>query len=269
MVTVPLFFASGSPSCRVARECMVNTFVVSKSLPECAALLDYRRLGKQRVEAYQIIKALEEGTSSWLNHPACRMWKDHVEPLKLYYNYMVREWETRGYTNNMPLYDLQEDEFRFVKSHFDGLKTIIDVPEDAVPEKTFPWWFGWEPFLSSHRASLVRKSPDFYGPLFLKPDIEPYLACGYIWPDTLPPNVLERFDCSMVVPIGLSSPVLNTFTMDEIVQWSTSKNVNPRTGYPIASTGKIYRTYQIAYSWAQKYRSNDLQQNNSDMQRIT
>ena len=37
---------------------MVNTFLVSRNFQESAKMLDYRRLGKQRVEAMQILNIL-------------------------------------------------------------------------------------------------------------------------------------------------------------------------------------------------------------------
>ena len=40
---------------------MVNTFVPCDDVHKCARELDWRRLGKQRVEAYQIWRALKGG----------------------------------------------------------------------------------------------------------------------------------------------------------------------------------------------------------------
>jgi len=72
--------------------------------------LDYRRLGKQRVEAKQILNILlgkakvnRNGKIPWSNHPAVLMWKGYEEGLKQYYNVIVLEWINRGYKNNMPL----------------------------------------------------------------------------------------------------------------------------------------------------------------------
>ncbi len=50
--------------------------------------LDNKRLGKQRVETYQIISAITrrpklDGTpyKGWLNHPCTVMWRDYVPAL--------------------------------------------------------------------------------------------------------------------------------------------------------------------------------------------
>jgi hypothetical protein len=48
--------------------------------------LDDKRLGKQRVETYQLIRALEGTTKGWRNHPACVMWEKNIDALKLYFN---------------------------------------------------------------------------------------------------------------------------------------------------------------------------------------
>ena len=39
-----------------------------------ASQLDNKRLGKQRVEAYQIIRALTGESQGWIHHPATKMW---------------------------------------------------------------------------------------------------------------------------------------------------------------------------------------------------
>ena len=75
---------------------MVNTFVTDSNPKIIAKNLDSRRLGKQRVEAFQIIKALEGKTKGWKNHPATKAWEGHIEALKDYYNIMINEWISRG-----------------------------------------------------------------------------------------------------------------------------------------------------------------------------
>ena len=85
------------------------TFVPFDDVVACAKALDYRRLGKQRIEAMQIWKALmgkgkilpdgSEGPpyKGWVNHPATLMWKGHVDFLAMYHNAMIDEWaETVG-----------------------------------------------------------------------------------------------------------------------------------------------------------------------------
>lgn len=139
---------------------MVNTFVTSSNLVECARTLDYRRLGKQRVEAYQIWRIITgQSTGGWKNHPAVHAWQGHSCALAMYTNTMIREWIARGYNNTMVL-----------------------LPHCSTPR--FPWWWGWEPLLMSHRASLNRKMPEYY-----HFNVGDYALHGYIWPSKVPKHL--------------------------------------------------------------------------------
>ena len=68
---------------------MVNTFLPYSSFKKSVKSLDNKRLGKQRVEAKQILTALSNG-GSWSNHPAALMWKGYEECLKLYINRCIK-----------------------------------------------------------------------------------------------------------------------------------------------------------------------------------
>ena len=141
------------------------TFAVSTDLVMCAKSLDRSRLGKQRVEAYQIWRALmgkgrklpdgTEGppTKGWVNHPATLMWKGHTCFLAKYMNTMIDEWVARGYTNNM-----------------------AKLPHCRNPRP--PWWWGWDQVHKSHQASLNRKMPEWYH-FELEPE---WVDAGYVWP---------------------------------------------------------------------------------------
>ena len=49
----------------------MQTFLPYESFRESAKVLDWRRLGKQRVEGMQIINAIENpNKQGWQNHPA-------------------------------------------------------------------------------------------------------------------------------------------------------------------------------------------------------
>lgn len=53
----------------------MQTFLTSRNPSKTATELDYRRLGKQRVETIQIaliLLGLQEG-KGWVNHPAIKM----------------------------------------------------------------------------------------------------------------------------------------------------------------------------------------------------
>lgn len=133
---------------------MVVTFYTHSDPRITASILDDRRLGKQRVEALQIVNALQ-GTSRWRNHPCARMWEGYVPALKDYCNIMIEEWVRRGKVNNMAFYAVEQ------------------------PVR-YPDWIYSERVLFSHRARLVTKEPGFYASRLVFP--EEYRYHGYIWP---------------------------------------------------------------------------------------
>jgi hypothetical protein len=130
----------------------MQTFLPYPSFKETAKCLDYKRLGKQRVEAKQIIEILEGKSSGWKNHPAVLMWKGYIPCLKHYFNIISKEWEKRGYKHNIGYYEINQP--------------II-----------YPIWFGYTPFHDSHKSNLIRKFPEHYNQYFY---IENNLP--YYWP---------------------------------------------------------------------------------------
>ena len=133
----------------------MQTFLPVPSFAQSAMMLDRQRLGKQRVECAQILRALREG-GGWSNHPAVRMWRGHESWLLLYMHAVIEEWKQRGYVNNMVV-------------PWDG-----GGPEDQPK----PPWLGDPAFHASHRSNLLRKDPAHYGAMGWKegPDLP------YVWP---------------------------------------------------------------------------------------
>ena len=117
----------------------MQTFLPYSSYSKSLKVLDWRRLGKQRVEAKQILNVLLDRTETkgWRNHPITRMWDGYEPALQLYHNMCITEWIDRGYNNNMLLEDITEP--------------II-----------YPHWLGDFEFHSSHRANLLRKDLEYY-----------------------------------------------------------------------------------------------------------
>ena len=115
----------------------MQTFLPYPEFDQSAAVLDRRRLGKQRVEAYQIIRAITYG-GGWANHPIVKMWIGFENALKQYSNAVVEEWIRRGYRNSLLIYDLTD------------CKVV------------YPWWLCIEEFHSSHRAALLAKDYSHY-----------------------------------------------------------------------------------------------------------
>lgn len=123
----------------------MNTFLPTSSFYDSARILDYRRLGKQRVECKQILNVLAKvkedpkAKIGWRNHPAVLMWEGFEECLKYYTNTMIQEWIARGYNNTMELYDVD-------------YANLIE-----------PFWLGDDRVHSSHRSNLLRKDYSHYG----------------------------------------------------------------------------------------------------------
>lgn len=119
----------------------MQTFLPYPDFQKTAQCLDNKRLGKQRVEARQIISTLEGKSNGWRNHPAVKMWKGYEDCLKMYYNVICEEWIGRGYKQNMELY-----------------------PEIFSYKK--PYWLGKKKFHISHQSNLIRKKSEHYSKFF-------------------------------------------------------------------------------------------------------
>lgn len=133
----------------------MQTFLPYPNFQKSVEVLDYRRLGKQRVETFQVLNILLDRTPTkgWRNHPVTLMWKGYEPALQLYQNYTIKEWVARGYKNTM----------QYEK---------VDIDSAVMPP-----WFGLEEFHKSHRSNLLRKDYDYYSQHFDEPiDLE------YYWP---------------------------------------------------------------------------------------
>ena len=141
----------------------MQTFLPSPSFIESAADLDLARLGKQRVETLQLLRANTVPDYGWRHHPAAKMWAGRLPALVAYGLAMTDAWTARGHADTVRAQLLE------FAPEVDG------VEQDAIE---MPRWLGDEQFHLSHRSNLVRKDPEFYRPLFGDvPDDLPY-----IWP---------------------------------------------------------------------------------------
>lgn len=130
----------------------MQTFLPYEDFRKCAKVLDWRRLGKQRVEGMQIIQCIKK-PNRWINHPAVKMWTGYELSLMCYVNEMIIEWIKRGYNNTMKLYKI-----------------------DSIFE--LPIWLGDERLHSSHRANLIKKDKKYYCQFDWCEDPQQ----GYWWP---------------------------------------------------------------------------------------
>ncbi len=144
----------------------MQTFLPYASFAETARVLDPRRLGKQRVETLQILRAVTIPTYGWQHHPAVNMWRGHVEGLAAYGVEISREWVRRGHPDTC--------EAQIAEFAAGGPRTQAELDAEGL----LPPWLGDEAFHLAHRSSLLRKDPDWYRPLFGDvPDDLPY-----VWP---------------------------------------------------------------------------------------
>lgn len=136
----------------------MQTFLPYPDIRASLACLDDRRLGKQRAEALQVLRALaaerEDRPYGWRRHPVARMWRGHDDLLGAYLNASLDEWERRGFRNGIPR---------------------VAVPGTGL---SLPAWWADPRLHGSHRSALLRKAPAHYGRFGWRepPDLP------YFWP---------------------------------------------------------------------------------------
>ena len=133
----------------------MQVFLPYKSYISSVRVLDNKRLGKQRLEADQILKIIRGEYSAWKNHPIVRMFRGYEESLILYKNCCMFEWQARGYKN--------------IKLQFQYVEAYENIQH--------PPWLGREDIHSSHRAALLYKNFEWYSKFGWEE--EPKLQ--YIW----------------------------------------------------------------------------------------
>lgn len=138
----------------------MQTFLPYEDFDQSAKCLDRQRLGKQRVEAMQIMRSLAGLTKGWQNHPAVKMWKDYEGALTLYAIAICTEWRRRGYKDTC--------EAKITALYYEYFKhnSMFDMP---------PWLGG--PIHQTHQSKLIQKLPQHYAPLFADVPV-----MEYYWP---------------------------------------------------------------------------------------
>lgn len=136
----------------------MQTFLPYPNFKESALTLDYRRLGKQRVETFQLLNAIRgvdkngepKQHKGWVNHPAAVMWRQYVPALALYGVEMCDEWIRRGYNDTLR----------------DRLQNIYEITASDNGVCEMPYWFGNPALHLSHRSNLMRKDANYYRIIF-------------------------------------------------------------------------------------------------------
>ncbi|WP_329136408.1 MSMEG_6728 family protein [Streptomyces sp. NBC_01476] len=148
----------------------MQTFLPYPDFAASAAVLDARRLGKQRVEALQVLRGLTV-PGGWRHHPVVAMWTGYEEALVRYGLEMCREWTREGRRDTVA---------GTLRADFAALRPHAPIREQAELAEAgeLPGWLGDPAFHRSHRSALVTKAPEHYRRLF------PGVPAGlpYVWP---------------------------------------------------------------------------------------
>jgi hypothetical protein len=156
----------------------MQTFLPYEDFVESAKCLDRLRLGKQRLEAFDIYQintyvisgyVIECNTEKkvkylvrrYSNHPIVKMWRGYENMLLKYGLNVCNEWVCRGYNDIMTS--------RFIKEIERGCSMPFLCPK----------WLGDERLHSSHRANLLRKDYVFYSKYGWKESVD----IPYFWGD--------------------------------------------------------------------------------------
>jgi hypothetical protein len=154
----------------------MQTFLPHGDYEASAQSLDNKRLNKQILEGYQILKVLSGASPSgaWRNHPAVLMWKNAEYELVNYIDHMVYEAEWRGIKTINNKRNLRELASQYKHTW----------------SKQLPFWMEDDITLrcmtTTHKVSLFNKDPMAYAS-FQPWTNSPYNVtccdtCKYYWP---------------------------------------------------------------------------------------
>ena len=134
----------------------MQTFLPYADFDMSAQALDSKRLNKQVLECYQILKVLSnpDPRAGWRNHPAVKMWREHEMTLWNYTMAMVYEATDRGIKTDKNMENL----LALYKS--EGINWGFDEPawlNDSVKMKRLT---------TTHKANLYKKDPVYYFEFF-------------------------------------------------------------------------------------------------------
>tara|TARA_R110000824_G_scaffold351725_3_gene538762 strand:+ start:779 stop:1204 length:426 start_codon:yes stop_codon:yes gene_type:complete len=139
----------------------MQTFMTSYDYTIVAEQLDYRRLGKQRLEGLQTHNQLTKGKGGFPHHPINAMWQGFEPSLAEYTNAMINEWIKRGYKNTMELISCCSDWKGYVECNHKK-----------------PQWVYNAALHRSHKSNLLRKDYLYYSKYY---DTNIPIDLPYIW----------------------------------------------------------------------------------------
>lgn len=135
----------------------MQTFLPLPNYRATAQCLDYRRLGKQRIEAKMLLEILttDDKHPNWRHHPIVHLWRGYEYSVCMYGMIMCEEWIDRGFKDNT-------------------LKWFQDKHAEL---KDQPYQYFSEELRSSHRAALLAKDFIHYSQMSWKE--KPVI--NYVW----------------------------------------------------------------------------------------
>jgi len=144
----------------------MQTFLPYKDFDQCAKTLDNKRLNKQILESYQILKVLSNQSSSgaWRNHPAVLMWKNAEKSLRTYANAMIKEARLRGIRTDGNEANL--DALEAVSGHLWGTEKPVWSESYHINRVNI-----------THRANLYRKDRIYYAEFYKDTKSEENKSC--------------------------------------------------------------------------------------------
>lgn len=144
----------------------MQTFLPSSDYEYSAQALDSKRLNKQILEGYQIMKILSGAseTGAWRNHPAVLMWKGAEKALMNYIDHMVYEADWRGIKTDKNVANLKALKRSYSQNWGDS-DPVWSKPEHLYRVTT------------THRANLYRKDPIIYAKYAIDKDSEFNVPC--------------------------------------------------------------------------------------------
>ena len=153
----------------------MQTFLPYKDFNKTARVLDNKRLNKQILECYQILKVLNnpDPRAGWRNHPAVKMWRGYEKKLFEYTMAMVKEANVRNIKTDKNVENL----------------TVLRDATLANWGSGLPKWYEGKDMIrvtTTHRANLYNKDPEYYYDFMeyaMSEKNEPCCEkCNYYWP---------------------------------------------------------------------------------------
>ena len=154
----------------------MQTFLPYKDFDQSAQTLDNKRLNKQILEGYQILKVIgnPDPKAAWRNHPAVKMWRGAEQMLYKYIFAMVDEANNRGIKTD---------------------KNVLNLVTLAEERRNtwnpgYPAWFDnkvvMNRVLTTHKANLFIKDSGYYhefeSAVRNENNVPCCATCSYYWP---------------------------------------------------------------------------------------